>query len=278
MEIDYLAVNRANWDERVPIHVASDFYDVAAFRGGAGTIREFELLEVGDVTGRDLVHLQCHFGLDTLSWARRGARVTGLDFSEAAMTKARELAEDAGIGARFVAADVYDAAEALGETYDIVYTGIGALVWLPDLTRWARTVASLLRPGGFLYLAEFHPFADILDDETGTTVTHDYFNHGPQVWQSPHTYTGSEVLENDTSVQFQHGIGEVVSAVAAAGLRVEFLREHDHTLFRRFGTLRPDGSWFRQPEGRPALPLMYSLRASAGGGPSPAAASTGPAA
>ena len=187
MEIDYLAVNRANWDERVPIHVASDFYDVAAFRGGAGTIREFELLEVGDVTGRDLVHLQCHFGLDTLSWARRGARVTGLDFSEAAMTKARELAEDAGIGARFVAADVYDAAEALGETYDIVYTGIGALVWLPDLTRWARTVASLLRPGGFLYLAEFHPFADILDDETGTTVTHDYFDHGPQVWQSPHT-------------------------------------------------------------------------------------------
>ena len=271
-EIDYLSVNRANWDERVPIHVASDFYDVAAFRGGVGTIREFELAEVGDVTGRDLVHLQCHFGLDTLSWARRGARVTGLDFSETAITKAGELAEEAGIGARFVAADVYDAAETLGETYDIVYTGIGALVWLPDLTRWARTVASLLRPGGFLYLAEFHPFADILDDATGTTVTYDYFDHGPQVWKSPNTYTGPELLENDTMVQFQHGLGEVVSAVAAAGLRVEFLREHDHTLFRRFGTLRPDGPRFRLPEGSPAVPLMYSMRAAAGSGPSPVTA------
>ncbi|WP_219471690.1 class I SAM-dependent methyltransferase [Nonomuraea rhizosphaerae] len=260
---DYLALNRANWDDRVPIHVASDFYDVPAFRAGQCTIREFELPEVGEVAGRDLVHLQCHFGLDTLSWARRGARATGLDFSGSAITQARSLAEETGLGARFVVADVYDAAEALGETYDIVYTGLGSLVWLPDLTRWARTVASLLRPGGFLYMAEFHPFANILDDETGTTVNSDYFQSGPEVWKYPHSYTGSEVLEHDTSVQFQHGLGEVISAVAAAGLRIEFVHEHDHTMFARFPTLVRDGASYRVPEGRARIPLMYSLRATA---------------
>ncbi|MEV0229596.1 class I SAM-dependent methyltransferase [Nonomuraea sp. NPDC050786] len=267
--MDYLAVNRANWNARVPIHVASDFYDVEGFKAGRNAIRSFERDEVGDVAGRSLVHLQCHFGLDTLSWARLGAEVTGLDFSESAIEQARALAAECGIPARFVTADVYDAVEALGgATYDIVYTGIGALVWLPDLTRWAETVARLLKPGGFLYLAELHPFADILDEETGAVVTHDYFEKGPHVWEYPHTYTGSEVLEHQTSVQFQHGLGEVVSAVTAAGLRVEFLHEHDQTFFRRFATLVVSDGAHRFPEGAPRVPLVYSLRASAQSGSS----------
>ncbi|WP_157246157.1 class I SAM-dependent methyltransferase [Nonomuraea typhae] len=260
-EIDYLTVNRANWNERVPIHLASDFYDVPAFKSGRDAIRGFELAEVGEVSGRDLVHLQCHFGLDTLSWARHGARVTGLDFSDTAIEAARALAAETGIPARFEAGDVYGAPVTLGQTYDIVYTGIGALVWLPDLTRWAETVRALLRPGGFLYLAEFHPFADILDDETGSKVTHDYFHAGPQIWDDPHSYTGEGTVSSSTSVQFQHGLGEVVTAVAGAGLRVEFLHEHDHTLFRRFATLEERDGAHRQPEGGPRLPLMYSLKA-----------------
>ncbi|MET7328006.1 class I SAM-dependent methyltransferase [Nonomuraea sp. NPDC005650] len=262
--MDYLGVNRANWNGRVPIHVASDFYDVEGFKAGRISLKGFERDEVGDVTGRRLLHLQCHFGLDTLSWARLGAEVTGLDFSDAAIEQARAIAAECGIPAQFVTADVYDAVEALGgATYDIVYTGLGALVWLADLTSWARTVAALLKPGGFLYLAEFHPFADILDDETGTTVTHDYFDRGPHVYEYPHTYTGSEILEHQTSVQFQHGLGEVVSAVTAAGLRVEFLRERDRTFFRRFATLVGDRGDYRVPEGAPRIPLLYSLRASA---------------
>ncbi|MEU6710138.1 class I SAM-dependent methyltransferase [Nonomuraea sp. NPDC046802] len=262
--MDYLQVNRANWNARVPIHVGSDFYDVRGFKvDGRIALTPFEREEVGDVTGRSLVHLQCHFGLDTLSWARLGADVTGLDFSDAAIAQARALSDECGIPAKFVTADVYDAVKALGERYDIVYTGLGALVWLPDLTRWARTVAALLKPGGFLYLAEFHPFGDILDDESGTTVTHDYFDPDPHVWEEAHTYTGSEILEHQTSVQFQHGIGEVVSAVAAAGLRMEFLHEHDHTLFARYATLVADGKEYRLPEGAPKVPLMYSLRATA---------------
>ncbi|WP_188187151.1 class I SAM-dependent methyltransferase [Nonomuraea sp. SYSU D8015] len=266
--MDYLTTNRANWNARVPIHVASDFYDVEGFKAsGRSLLRPFEVAEVGDVSGRRLAHLQCHIGLDTLSWARLGAEVTGLDFSDAAITQARAIAADCGIPARFVTADVYDAAEALGETYDIVYTGIGALVWLPDVTRWAETVAALLKPGGFLYLAEFHPFADTLDDETGTTVTLDYFTKGPHLWEEAYTYTGGKLAEPMMTLQYQHGLGEVVSAVTAAGLRLEFLHEHDHTLFRRFATLSQDDTGYRAPEGAPRVPLMYSLRAFADGVP-----------
>lgn len=168
--VDYLRINQANWDARVPVHLDSDFYDVAGFKAGGSALRPFELAEVGDVAGRSLAHLQCHLGLDTLSWARLGAEVTGLDFSGAAIEQARSIAAECGLPARFVTADVYDAPRALGETYDIVYTGVGALVWLPDLTRWAEAVAALLNPGGFLYLAEFHPFTNVLDDDTGATV------------------------------------------------------------------------------------------------------------
>ncbi|MEU7831712.1 MULTISPECIES: class I SAM-dependent methyltransferase [unclassified Nonomuraea] len=275
--MDYLTTNRANWNARVPIHVDSDFYDVEGFKAnGRSVLRPFEVAEVGDVSGRRLAHLQCHLGLDTLSWARLGAEVTGLDFSDAAIEQARAIAADCGLPARFVTADVYDAVEALGETYDIVYTGLGALVWLPELTRWAETVAALLEPGGFLYLAEFHPFPQVLDEETGTTIAYDYFDRGPHIWEEPYTYTGGRLIESHTSVQFQHSIGDVVSAVAAAGLRVEFLHEYDHTLFRRFATMSGDHTGYRLPEGAPRVPLMYSLRASAGGAPPPAAGPAAP--
>jgi SAM-dependent methyltransferase len=161
---DWLELNRSNWDARVPVHTASRFYDLPGFVAGRDELRPFELEEVGDVTGRQLLHLQCHLGLDTLSWARHGAAVTGLDFSGPALATARELAERIGArDARFVESDVYRAPEALdGRTFDIVYTGLGALCWLPDIDRWARTAASLVAPGGFLYLAEFHPFCDTL--------------------------------------------------------------------------------------------------------------------
>ncbi len=187
---DWREANRARWDERVPIHAAGSFYDLDAFRAGKDALRDFELAEVGDVTGRTLLHLQCHIGLDTLSWARRGAaHVVGLDFSEPAVETARSLAADLGLTqdrAAFVAADVYDAAEAVPDSsYDVVYTGGGALCWLPDVERWAETAASLVAPGGFLYLAEFHPLTDSLDDETGSRIVHDYFVREPWVDTTP---------------------------------------------------------------------------------------------
>jgi SAM-dependent methyltransferase len=263
-DADYVTVNKALWDERVSIHVASDFYDVAGFKAGGQTLRDFELAEVGDVTGRRLVHLQCHFGLDTLSWARRGAEVTGLDFSAKAVEAACAVADETGLPARFVAADVYDATTVLGETYDIVYTGLGALCWLPDIDRWAEVVVSLLRPGGFVYLAEFHPFADTLDDAEGRTVAYDYFAEGAQVWDEPDAGSYADpqaTVQHTRSIEFVHGLGEVVTALTTAGLRIDFLHEHDYTLWQRFSVLERQGTTYRLPDGHPRVPLMYSLRA-----------------
>ena len=151
---EWREANRSNWDERVPIHVSGEFYAVAGFKAGEERLRPFELSEVGSVTGKDLVHLQCHFGIDTLSWARRGARVVGLDFSAPAIEEARRLADELGLEADFVQSDVYGAVEALGgRDFDVVYTGLGALNWLPDIRGWAGVVASLVRRGGFRYVS-----------------------------------------------------------------------------------------------------------------------------
>ncbi|GAA2258823.1 class I SAM-dependent methyltransferase [Streptomyces amakusaensis] len=260
--------NRSNWDGRVPIHVASDFYDLDAFRAGKEVLRDFEVAEVGEVTGRTLLHLQCHFGQDTLAWARRGAkRVVGLDFSEPAVEAARGLATDLGMGpdrAAFVAADVYDAREAVPDpVYDIVYTGTGALSWLPDIRSWAETAASLVAPGGFLYLAEFHPITDVLDDGTGSHVVHDYFSREPWIEDETDTYTDSDAkLVHTRSVEWQHPIGDVVSAICATGLRLEFLHEHDVSLFPRFDNfVTADDGYYRFPAEKPKIPLMYSLKA-----------------
>ena len=165
MADDWLRLNRAWWDERALVHAASGFYDVPGFLAGKDSLRAFEPGEVGDVRGKRLLHLMCHIGLDTLSWARRGAVVTGLDFSQSALDTAVSLAGRAGIGsARFVAAEIGDANRALaGETFDIVYTGTGVSQWIPDIDSWARTVAALVAPGGFFYIAEYHPFPDCFD-------------------------------------------------------------------------------------------------------------------
>ncbi len=261
---EYLDTNRASWDERVPIHAEGEFYDVASFKAGDERLRPFEIAEVGDVTGKDLVHLQCHFGIDTLSWARLGARVVGLDFSAPAVEQASRLAADLGLEAEFVQSDVYEAADALGgRTFDVVYTGFGAINWLPDIRRWAGVVAGLLRPGGFLYLAEFHPFTWVFGDDD-LTLAHDYFHHEePEVWDEPGTYADFEAeTEHNKTYEWNHTLGDVVSAVAEAGLIVGSLHEHDYTLFPRWPFLEKSGfDTYRLPEGTPALPLMYSLLA-----------------
>ncbi len=259
---DWRDLNRANWDGRVPVHLASEFYDLDGFRAGAGSLRPFEAAEAGEVTGRRLLHLQCHVGLDTLSWARNGAQVTGLDFSEPAIAAARSLAASLAIDASFVVADVYDAVTALGgQRFDVVYTGTGALVWLPDIRRWAAVVAELLEPGGFLYLVEGHPFAQVLDDAQGTTVVRDYFDDQPQVEDYPYSYTDGPELQHTRSVQFQHQLGQIVTALADTGLRLDFINEHDFDAFQRFESLQRDGAQYRFPPGHPRVPMMFSLRA-----------------
>jgi SAM-dependent methyltransferase len=257
--------NRAMWNEKTPLHLASAEYDVAGFKAGRMSLRPHELADLGDVTSKDLIHLQCHFGLDTISWARSGARVTGLDFSEPAVRAATELAREIGVEARFVLSDVYDAPAAVGHrTFDIVYTGVGALCWLPDMDRWARVVRDLLRPGGELYLFEFHPVKWMIYGGPDIAIRYDYFTP-PEGYADAGgvTYADESIPPAATpTVQWNHPLGEVVTALADAGLRIEMLREIDRDVLREWEMMVPtEDGMHRMPPDRPSLPLMYVLRA-----------------
>lgn len=259
----YREVNRAWWDERVPIHAGSEFYDLEGFVAGRDTLQPVEVETLGDVAGLELVHLQCHMGMDTLSWARRGARVTGLDFSAPAIETANGLAERIGVAdARFVVADVYDAVEVLGRTYDVAYQSLGSLNWHPDLARWAGVLADLVRPGGRYLLLEVHPMAWVLDDD-GERVGYGYFHDpdGERIVDDGGTYADltAETTHNET-IEFNHPLSEVIGALLGAGFVLERFDEHPYTVHALWPWLEERGhrTWWA-PEGRAALPMMYSL-------------------
>jgi SAM-dependent methyltransferase len=263
---DWRELNRAMWDEKAPIHLRSQAYDVEGFKAGRLSLRPHEIEDLAGIAGKDLVHLQCHIGLDSLSWARLGARVTGLDFSKTSVEAAAGLAREIGLEAGFVVADVYDAPAALRRTYDVVYTGVGALCWLPDLDRWAGVVRDLLRPGGELYLFEFHPVEWMLeaDGQGGVAIRYDYFTpaEGYRVAGGV-SYADASVptLANQT-VQWNHPLGEVVTALIRSGLRIEVLRELDRSVLPRWDGMEAtaDGMYRMAPD-KASLPLMYVLRA-----------------
>lgn len=265
---DPLAENLARWEEQVDIHIGSDFYRVKEFLAGESSLDPIVREEAGDVRGKRLLHLQCHFGLDTLSFARLGAEVTGLDFSPKAIAAAQRLARDAGLEARFICARVDEAREKAGSGYDIVFSSWGVLMWLPDLAVWAQNIAGCLAPGGLLYLAEGHPLTWTLEDESeriedNFRIVRSYFLEGPQQWENAHDYAEPEVsLTHFRSNEWQHTLGEVVTALAEAGLRIEFLHEHDRLPWPAVpGMIRADRYYFRAPDGAPAMPLSYSVRA-----------------
>lgn len=260
--------NRAFWDAAAPAHAAGAFYDLPGFVSNArDDLRPFEDAELGPVDGLDLVHLQCHLGMDTLSLARRGARVTGLDLSAGSIAVARRLAAQTGLTAEFVVGDVLDAVDALGgRRFDVVYTGIGALCWLPDLAAWAAVIARLLRPGALLYLVEVHPMVDaVWDDADGWTLRRDMT--GTALVPEPvsgGTYAAPDAtLPGQVAWSRNPSLGEVVTAVAGAGLRVELLAEQTVTDNPLPWLERGPDRLFRFPPGRPVYPVTFSLRARA---------------
>ncbi len=258
--------NLRRWNELVPIHAASRFYDVEGFLGGKCALLPIEREELGDVRGKSLVHLQCHFGMDTLSWARRGARVTGVDFSPAAIEEARSLARRADLDARFVVSEVTRASEALsGETFDVVFTSWGVLGWLPDLAGWARTVAKLLKPGGTFYIAELHPVILLFSARDGALVRgYPYFRaDGPITEEVDGTYADrGAAIANRREHCWIFELGQIVTELLDAGLRIEWLREHDATCCAIVPTLvEGEDRLFRVPAGELSLPLSFSLRA-----------------
>ena len=263
------ADNLAGWEDRVPIHLGPGGYDVDALladpRRLSKTVRH-DADALGSLAGLEVVHLQCHLGTDTLSWARHGARVSGLDFSPKSIEAARTLASDCGIDARFYCADVYDAVEAVGgRRFDIVYTGIGALGWLPDLQLWAQVVAGLLRTGGVLYLVEIHPLViGMMHD--GRTLDLDVFEADFVRWDDKGgTYAAPDaVMENTVTYERAHSLSDVITAVLDAGLTLELFHEQSYTNAPWPWTERGDDGYYRLPAGRPRFPLTYSLRARAG--------------
>ena len=258
--------NRSGWDELAPQHARSPFYDLDGFKAGQLSLRPIEREELGEVTGQSLLHLQCHFGLDTLSWERLGVRVTGMDFSAEAVKIARALAEELGCSAEFVCADVYELPDRLSGQFDIVFTSYGVLTWLPDLTRWAGVIAHFLKPGGRFYMVEHHPVLHMLDEEASTPelrVRRPYFHFEQPLRSEPDvSYAGGEIRRGSVSYEWAHSLGDVVNALVDAGLVIRFVHEYPVCEYRALPFLRQsDDGWWRLPEGLPQIPMLFSLMA-----------------
>ncbi len=267
-----MAINKKWWEERVASHVESNFYDVEDFLNGNPRNLTVERKEVGSVKDKSLLHMQCHFGLDTLSWARYGATVTGVDFSKNAIEAATALAEKAEIDARFVQSNIFDAPKKIDEKFDVVFTSWGVLGWLPDHKKWAEVAAHFVKPGGTFYILELHPFSLVFNDseeegpgkEPVVRIEYDYFfERAPFVEETPGTYAEPKAqFENNDTRYWAFELGALVTYLIEAGLEIEFVREHDFTCFRQWPGLKEEApDIWRLPKSWPKLPLSFSIKA-----------------
>jgi SAM-dependent methyltransferase len=266
-----MAANQANWDARTPVHLQSKFYGLDSELDAQRWFGSFEWSDLGSLQDRDVVHLQCHLGTETIAFAERGARAVGLDISAASIAAARDIAARARRTVEFVEGNVYDAPGLLGgRQFDIVYTGKGALCYLPDLDRWAQVIRQLLRPGGRLYVVEFHPLLNALGPKPGAgegpelLLRHDYLGgRGAIHRNSSRTYTDGPPVEGATdSYEWTHGLDEVLNALTDAGLRLARLREIDELPWPRWDRMMPTPEgWWRLPDDHPRVPLLYALLA-----------------
>lgn len=250
---DYLAINQQAWNERTDIHFTSKFYNVDGFLAGKSTLHDIELNQVGNVQGKSLLHLQCHFGLDSLSWARLGARVTGVDLSSIAIAKAQQLAKQACIEAEFVCSDVYQFGEQNKQRYDVVYTSYGVLCWLPCMNKWAETVAKCLKPGGKIHLIEFHPFLDI-------KFGYDYFHQAEPDIEQEKTYSENAGDTEQTIAVWSHTLSDVISALIDAGIEITQMSEYPYSPYPCFDNMKAVGiNQFVMDEQGPTFPMLYSV-------------------
>ena len=262
---EYLENNRNLWNELTPIHARSEFYDVEGFKNGRSSmLYPIELEEMGDVTGKSLLHLQCHFGMDTLSWARLGAKVTGVDFSEDAIDTARALGKELGIEGNFICSDIYDLRNNLDGKFDIVYTSAGVLCWLPDLKKWAEIISHFLKPGGFFYILEGHPFMMVFDDSRDAKepkVKYSYFHTPePTEWEPEGDYADPDAVVTRGSYEWTHDMGDIINSLISSGLKIEFLHEFPVLFFKWLPFMeKDDAGWWRLKGDR--LPLTFSIKA-----------------
>lgn len=259
---DYLKLYEANknlWNQRTMVHKDSDFYDLAGFKAENTSLTPIESEELGDVNGKSLLHLQCHFGMDTLSLSRLGARCTGIDLSDEAINLAREINTELRLDAEFICCNVYDVPVHVSEIFDIVFTSYGVIGWLPDLDQWAKVIAERLKPGGRFYMAEFHPVIWMFDEEF-THIKYYYDNRELIVTENLGTYTDRNADIKGKEYSWNHSISEVVNALIRNGLEIRFLNEFMYSPFPCFNNLveTEKGKWqIRGMEGK--LPMVYSI-------------------
>lgn len=258
---EYFEANKVLWNKRTVVHKDSAFYDVAFFKQGKNMLTPIKLNELGNVKGKKMLHLQCHFGLDSLCWARLGADVMGVDLSDAAIDEAKRINDEMGLNAKFICSNVYDLKEHLDEQFDIVFTSYGVIGWLPDLDKWASLIAHYLKPGGTFYMAEFHPVVWMFDDEF-TKIEYAYENREVIVIDNYGTYTDRNAEISGKEYSWNHSLSEVLNALIKNGLQIQLFNEFMYSPYPNFRNsveLSP-GQWHIQGmEGK--IPMIFSVKA-----------------
>ncbi|MBG6128582.1 2-polyprenyl-3-methyl-5-hydroxy-6-metoxy-1,4-benzoquinol methylase [Aquimarina sp. EL_43] len=258
---NYFETNKQTWNKKVDIHARSDFYDIEAFKRGKTSLKQYELEALGDVSGKSLLHLQCHFGQDTLSWSRLGAKCTGVDLSEKGIELAKSLNAELGLDAKFICCNVLDTSEYIKDKFDIVFTSYGVIGWLPDLKPWGKMIAERLKPGGVFYIVEFHPIVWMFDYlEEKPIMKYGYHQKDVIYEEYQGTYANPESNMISKEYGWNHGLGEVVSSLTEAGLTIEYLNEYDGSPYEVFpGLIKDKNKMFVRKE--KLYPLVFAIKA-----------------
>ncbi|MES2485831.1 MAG: class I SAM-dependent methyltransferase [Bacteroidota bacterium] len=260
-EDHYLDINRQAWNAKTAFHTASDFYDMPGFFAGKNTLNQIELELLGDVRGKSVLHLQCHFGQDTMSFSRMGAQSTGVDFSEAAVKKGRELAAQLGLDTKFICCDVYSLPDVLNEQFDIVFTSYGTIGWLPDIDKWAAVVSKFLKPGGKFVFADFHPVVWMMDSDF-SKITYNYFKDEAIIEEETGTYADTAADIEYTTIGWNHSLGEVLGSLLKNGVIIQDFSEYDYSPYACFRHLEEfEQGKFRVKHLSNNIPMVYSILA-----------------
>lgn len=259
----FFKVNKDTWNKKVSIHSKSEFYDVEGFKKGKTSLNAYELEEMGEVKGKTLLHLQCHFGLDTLSWSRLGAKCTGIDLSDEGIKQAKILNDELGLDATFIESNLYSVPKNVEGEFDIVFTSYGVIGWLPDLNTWGEIIAGKLKKGGVFYMIEFHPIVWMFDYlETPPKLKYPYLNGEVIYEEYKGTYTNNNADIISKEYGWNHGFGEVISALTNAGLHIEFLHEFEKSPYNSFPEMdKTNDGMYVLKEYQRMFPLLYSIRA-----------------
>ena len=256
---DYLKLNKSAWNKKVDSHYKSEFYDLQSFVDGKSSLQEIELALLGDLRGKTILHLQCHFGLDSMSLARMGAKVTGVDISDVAIQKANELNNSLGLDAEFLCCDLYSLPEHLNQTFDLVFTSYGTISWLPDLNKWASVVSRFLNPGGRFIFVEFHPVVWMFDNDF-QKVAYTYFKSDPIVETQTGTYADRSANIEYTEISWNHGLSEVIGALLSIGLKLIDFQEYNYSPYNCFlHTKRVEDGKYQIEPFEDKVPIVYSL-------------------